>query len=106
MALVLEVLEHIGRIYSPLNLASMKIQKHKFVWNTAPDNQRVLNFMRNPYCRIFLLSTCGRYRRVYVLTISRYPSRRAAFDLGLQHFHPSQKAAEPLLNPSMTSRLT
>ena len=54
MALVSEVLEHIGRIYSPLNLANMKIQKFKFVRNTAPDNQRVLNFTHNPYWRIFL----------------------------------------------------
>ena len=30
----------------------MKIQKLKFVWNTAPDNCRVLNFMGNPYWRI------------------------------------------------------
>ena len=49
MFLVLDVLEHIGRIYSPLNLANMQIQKLKFVGNTAPDNQKVLNFMRNPY---------------------------------------------------------
>ena len=55
MVLVSEVLEHIGRIYSPLNLANMKSQKLKFVRNTAPDNQRVLNFMRNPYWHIFLL---------------------------------------------------
>ena len=27
----------------------------KFLWNTAADNLRVLNFMRNPYWRIFLL---------------------------------------------------
>ena len=56
MVLVSEVLERIGRIYSPLNLANMKSQKLKFVRNTAPDNQRVLNFMRNPYSRIFLFS--------------------------------------------------
>ena len=37
MALVSDVLEHIGRIYSPFNLANMKIQKLKFVRNTAPD---------------------------------------------------------------------
>ena len=49
MVLILDVLEHIGRIYSPLNLANMQIQKLKFVGNTAPDNQKVLNFMRNPY---------------------------------------------------------
>ena len=33
----------------------MKIKKLKFVRNTAPENQRVLNFMRNPDWRIFLL---------------------------------------------------
>ena len=46
MVLVLDVLDHIGRIYNPLNLANMK---NKIVRNTAPDNQRVLNFMRNPH---------------------------------------------------------
>ena len=45
MALVLDVLKHNGRIYSPLNLGNMKIKKLKLVGNTAPDNQRVLNFM-------------------------------------------------------------
>ena len=53
MVLVLDVFDHIVRIYSPLNLANMKFQKLKFVWNTAPNNQRVLNFMRNPDWRIF-----------------------------------------------------
>ena len=48
MVLVSDVLKHIVRIYSPLNLANIKIKKIKFVRNTAPDNQRVLNFMRNP----------------------------------------------------------
>ena len=48
MVLVSEVLEHIGRIYSPLNLANMKSQKLKIVRNTALDNQRVLNFMHDP----------------------------------------------------------
>ena len=52
MVLVSDILDHIGRIASPLNL---KIQKLKFVRNTAPDNQRVLNFMRNSDWRIFLL---------------------------------------------------
>ena len=48
--LVSDVLDHIGRIYSPLNLANIKIKKFKFVRNTcsAPDNQRVLIFMRSP----------------------------------------------------------
>ena len=57
MALVSEVLQQIGRIYSPLNMANMKSQKLKFVRNTAPDNQYqgVLNFMCNPYWHIFLL---------------------------------------------------
>ena len=55
MVLVSDVLDHIVRIYSPLNLANMKIQKLKFVRNTAPDNQRFLNFMPNHDCRIFLL---------------------------------------------------
>ena len=54
MLLVSDVLDQIGRINSPLNLANMKIQKLKFVRNTATDNQRVLNFMRNPYWRISL----------------------------------------------------
>ena len=52
MVLVWDVLDHIALIYSPLNLASMKNQKLKFVRNTAPDNQRVLNFMHNPNLRI------------------------------------------------------
>ena len=54
MILVSDVLDHIGRIYSTLNLANMNIQKQKFVQNTALGNQRVLNFMRNPDRRIFL----------------------------------------------------
>ena len=37
--LVSDVLAHTGRIYSPLNLENIKIQKLKFVLNTAPDNQ-------------------------------------------------------------------
>ena len=37
-------------------LVSDVIQKLKFVWNTAPDNQRVLNFMRNPYSAHILLT--------------------------------------------------
>ena len=48
MVLVSDILDHIGRIYNPLNLANMKIQKLKFVRNTAPDNHRVLNFLRSP----------------------------------------------------------
>ena len=55
MVLVSDVLDHIGRIYSPLNLANMKNSKLKFVQNNAPDKQRVLNFMRNPDLDIFLL---------------------------------------------------
>ena len=57
MILVLDVLDHTGsgRIYSPLKLAIMKIQKLKFVRYTATDNQMVLNVMRNPDWRIFLL---------------------------------------------------
>ena len=38
MVLVSEVIEYIGRIYSPLNSANMTSQKLKFVRNTAPDN--------------------------------------------------------------------
>ena len=56
MVLVSDAFEHIGLIYSPLNLANMKIQKLKLVWNTAPDNQQVLNFMCHPDWRIFLLT--------------------------------------------------
>ena len=48
MALVSEVLEHIGRICNPLNLANMLRQKLKFVLNTAPDKQRVLNLNAQP----------------------------------------------------------
>ena len=55
MVLVSDVLEHIGWINSPLSLANKKIQKLKFVRNTAPDNQSVLNFMYDPDWRIFLL---------------------------------------------------
>ena len=72
MFLVSEVLEHIGRIHSPLNLANMKGRKLKFVWNTAPDNQRVLNFMHNPYWRIFLLR--------YIFTVE--PPNTAALGTG------------------------
>ena len=93
MALVSEVLKHIGRIYSPLNLASINIQKHKFVWNTAPDNQRVLNFMRNPYCRIFLLSTCGRYRRVYVYNDLQISLSESSLWLGLAALPPLAKSS-------------
>ena len=35
MVLVLDLLDYIRRIYSPFNLANMKIQKTKFVRNTA-----------------------------------------------------------------------
>ena len=35
MVLVSDLLDYIGRIYSPLNLANMKIQKTKFVRNTG-----------------------------------------------------------------------
>ena len=55
MALVSEVLERIGRILSPLNLANMKSQKLIFVRKTARDNQKVLNFMHNLYWRIFYI---------------------------------------------------
>ena len=41
-------------LYSPLNLANMKIYALKFFRKTAPDNQRVLNFMLNSDWRIFL----------------------------------------------------
>ena len=34
IVLVLDLLDYIGRIYSPLNLANMKIKKNKFVRNT------------------------------------------------------------------------
>ena len=44
VVLVSDFLDHIGWIYSPLNLANIKIQKLKSVRNTTPDNQ-VLNFM-------------------------------------------------------------
>ena len=33
--MVSDILEHIGRICSPFNLANIKIQKPKLVWNTA-----------------------------------------------------------------------
>ena len=46
--LVSDVLDHIRRIYSPLNLADMKLQKFRYVRNTASDDQRIFNFMRNP----------------------------------------------------------
>lgn len=45
MVFVSEAVDHIGLIYSPLNLAHMKIIKLKFVPNTALDNQMALNFM-------------------------------------------------------------
>ena len=35
MVMVSDLLDYIGRIYSPLNFAIMKIQKTKFVWNTG-----------------------------------------------------------------------
>ena len=54
MVLISDILDHTGQIYSPLNLENMKIDKLKFVRNTAPDNKRVLNFTRNPNWRIFL----------------------------------------------------
>ena len=46
MVLVSEIVKHIGRIYSPLNLANMKSQKLKFIRNTAPraDNAKGFNF--------------------------------------------------------------
>ena len=54
MVLVSDVLDHIGRIYSPLILENTKIQKLKFVPNIALDNQRVLNFMQNPELLLFV----------------------------------------------------
>ena len=39
VVLVSDVVNHIGQIYSPLNLENMKIQKHKFVRNTAPGSK-------------------------------------------------------------------
>ena len=59
MSVVSDVLKHIGRIYSPFNLANIQIKKVKFVWNTAPDNRRVWNFMRNPSLCVFLFSIDG-----------------------------------------------
>ena len=60
MLLVSDILDPIGRIYSPLNLANIMkiIQKLEFFQNTALDNHilRVLNFIRNPELCIFLLS--------------------------------------------------
>ena len=64
MFLVKEDLGHIGRIYTlelhlqliELGKLNMKIQKLKSVWNTAPDNLRVLNFMRNPKLAHILVS--------------------------------------------------
>ena len=46
MILVSDVLEHIRRTnnYSPLNLANIKIEKLKFVQNTAPDNRKTKGF--------------------------------------------------------------
>ena len=35
MVLVSDLLDYTGRIYSPLNLANMKIRKTKFVRNTG-----------------------------------------------------------------------
>ena len=61
MAFISEVLEHIERIYNPLNLANMKSQKLKCVRNTAPENQRVLNFTCNPYWRMFLFVSLSHY---------------------------------------------
>ena len=61
MVLGSDVLEHIGRIHSPLNLANMKILKLTFFQNTTPDNQRVLKtscatLTGAYYCLYFLLS--------------------------------------------------
>ena len=82
MVLVLDVLDHIGRIYSPLNLANIKIQKLKFFRNTARDNQRVLNFMRNPDWRIFLLVLAifdhGTYMIIPYYRIVRQAKRKYA----------------------------
>ena len=45
MVYVSDIRDHIGRIYSPLNLSNIKIKNLKFVQNTAQDNQRVLIFI-------------------------------------------------------------
>ena len=76
MVLVSEVLAHIGRINSPLNLANTKSQKLKFLrntGNTAPDNERVLNFMHNHYWRIFLLNERSRSVKKSVSNQNTYP---------------------------------
>ena len=67
--------EHIEQFYSPLNLANMKTQKLKFVQNTAPDNQRVLNFMRNHFWRILdcLFDTLTvLYSSMYIVTCFKF----------------------------------
>ena len=48
MVLVSDLLDYIGQIFIPLNLANMKIQKAKFVRNTVSRIKRVLNLRRNP----------------------------------------------------------
>ena len=73
MVLVLDVLAHTGR----------KIQKLKFVRNSAPDNQRVLNFMPNPkLARILVIinSLSGRnHARQTVLCSTPLSSQDRAF---------------------------
>ena len=55
MVLVSDILEHIGRIYSPLNLANMKIQKLKFVRNTASAGDwRIFMFVEESKNLMFL----------------------------------------------------
>ena len=61
MALVSDVLDYIGRIYSPgSNLSNMKFKNSNLSGipqrNSEPDNQKVLNFMRNPDWRMFLFN--------------------------------------------------
>ena len=53
MVLVSDVLDLIVLIYSPLNLANIKIQILKFVRNTAPDNQRVVEPQTGAYSCLF-----------------------------------------------------
>ena len=77
MALISDIFECIGQIYSPLNLANMKIQKLKFVWNTAPDNCRVLNFMGNPYWRISSHSA-----KIFLINIKSLYNKLGVSDLG------------------------
>ena len=82
MALVSEVLDHIGRIYSPLNLAIMKSQKLTFFQNTAKDNQRS--------CATLICSGIYMFRYIYMFPYKRNLKRETKLHTDETRLHADE----------------